>query len=109
MSRTMPVDCPHGVTIDWGDFGPCQDCCEHGDDDCPNLEDCPECTDVRSRADALLDRMARAEDVLLGLAADADLSVLVQIPAVRELAKAFVYANYSPLGNAWRDALEATS
>ena len=49
MSRTLPTDCPHGVTVDWGDFGPCQDCSDHGDDDCPNLTDCPDCATGRQR------------------------------------------------------------
>lgn len=39
----MPVDCQHGVTIDWGDFGPCQDCNDHPGESCPSLVDCPEC------------------------------------------------------------------
>lgn len=43
MGRMMPVDCQHGVTIDWGDFGPCQDCDDHPGESCPNLVDCPEC------------------------------------------------------------------
>ena len=48
MGRMMPEDCPHGVTIDWGDFGPCRDCDEHGDDECPNLEPCPQCEAERT-------------------------------------------------------------
>jgi hypothetical protein len=44
MSRTHPTDCEHGVTVDWGDFGPCRNCDDHPDtDDCPNLVDCPDC------------------------------------------------------------------
>jgi len=43
MSRTLPLDCKHGVTVDWGDFGPCQDCDDHPGEDCPNLGDCELC------------------------------------------------------------------
>lgn len=43
MSRTMPTECEHGEIVDWGDFGPCQDCDEHPDDDCPNFRDCRQC------------------------------------------------------------------
>ena len=46
-SRTMPTDCEHGVTIDYGDFGPCQDCDTDHDpmlpDVCPNFQRCAEC------------------------------------------------------------------
>lgn len=42
-SRTMPYVCPHGVEVDAGDFGPCQDCETHGDDDCPNYTPCAQC------------------------------------------------------------------
>lgn len=43
MGRTIPTDCAHGVTVDWGDFGPCQNCDEHPDEGCPNLVDCAAC------------------------------------------------------------------
>ena len=47
MGRTLPMECEHGVTIDWGDFGPCQGNCErvHPEDldDCPDFERCLEC------------------------------------------------------------------
>lgn len=46
MSRTMPTECEHGEIVDWGDFGPCQGDCDH-DDDCPNFQDCPDCTKER--------------------------------------------------------------
>jgi hypothetical protein len=39
----MPTECRHGFVVDWGDFGECQNCDEHGDGDCPNLAECPEC------------------------------------------------------------------
>jgi hypothetical protein len=42
-SRYLPTECEHGVTVDDGDFGPCQDCDEHGDDPCPNFHQCPKC------------------------------------------------------------------
>lgn len=46
MGRTHPTECRHGVVIDWGDFGPCQNCDEHPDtDDCPNLRDCLTCAE----------------------------------------------------------------
>jgi hypothetical protein len=41
--RTMPTECAHGVTVDWGDFGPCQNCDEHGDELCPNVQRCWQC------------------------------------------------------------------
>jgi hypothetical protein len=43
MSRYMPTVCVHGVTVDWGDFGPCQNCDNHADWECPNLANCPKC------------------------------------------------------------------
>ena len=49
MSRTLPTDCPHAVTVDWGDFGPCLDCNVHGFGECPNLTDCSECAAGRQR------------------------------------------------------------
>lgn len=51
----MPVDCHHGRTIDWGDFGPCQNCAEHDwSDDCPNFEPCDLCAveQAQGRAEA---------------------------------------------------------
>jgi hypothetical protein len=42
MGRYMPTECQHGTVVDWGDFGPCQDCNKHGDD-CPNFADCKLC------------------------------------------------------------------
>lgn len=43
-SRRLPTECHHGTTVDWGDFGPCQDCSEHGwDGDCPNFTPCEQC------------------------------------------------------------------
>lgn len=43
MGRTLPYECKHGVVIAWNDFGPCQNCDEHEDEECPNFEDCPDC------------------------------------------------------------------
>ena len=43
VSRMMPTECLHGVIVDWGDFGPCQDCAVHDEWDCPNLATCPDC------------------------------------------------------------------
>jgi hypothetical protein len=37
-SRTMPTFCPHGVCLDWGDFGP---------DEGPNGEPCERCDNER--------------------------------------------------------------
>lgn len=53
MGRYLPTECEHGVTIDWGDFGPCQDCSTDHDDDspCPNYPTCAEC--VSDGAEAL--------------------------------------------------------
>lgn len=48
MGRAMPTDCTHGVTVDWGDFGPCQDCDEHEGLDCPNIADCEQCESARA-------------------------------------------------------------
>lgn len=42
-SRMMPMECAHGWTVDWGDFGPCQDCDEHDGERCPNYTPCPQC------------------------------------------------------------------
>lgn len=36
-SRTLPTDCPHGRTLDWGDFGP------GPGDGTVGAEHCPEC------------------------------------------------------------------
>jgi hypothetical protein len=43
MSRTMPTECKHSFVVDWGDFGPCQNCDIHADWECPNLANCPKC------------------------------------------------------------------
>lgn len=43
-SRTLPTECQHGVVIDHGDFGPCQDCDDHDLGDCPNFVDCEQCS-----------------------------------------------------------------
>lgn len=43
MSRDLPTECEHGVVVDWGHFGPCQDCAEHPGEDCPNFGTCEEC------------------------------------------------------------------
>jgi hypothetical protein len=64
-SRTMPMDCEHGVTVDWGDFGPCQDCAEHNwDDNCPNIVECPDCADDLAR----LQRQVDAERAVIAAA-----------------------------------------
>ena len=42
-SRTLPTECEHGVVVDFGDFGPCDDCNEHELGDCPNFQTCDEC------------------------------------------------------------------
>lgn len=42
-SRMLPTECKHGTVLDWGDFGPCQDCDEHDGEPCPNLAVCPQC------------------------------------------------------------------
>lgn len=51
MGRMLPVDCEHGVTIDWGDFGPCQGLCEENHpedlDDCPDYERCEQCEEAK--------------------------------------------------------------
>lgn len=52
MGRMLPIDCPHGLVLDWGDFGPCQDCDEHPGRKCPNyLDSCPECRGPRASND----------------------------------------------------------
>ena len=48
MGRMMPINCRHGFTVDWGDFGHCQDCDEHDDGACPNLSDCPDYETARN-------------------------------------------------------------
>lgn len=45
-SRTLPTECHHGVTVDWGDFGSCQGYCDiegHDPWDCPDKPGCREC------------------------------------------------------------------
>jgi hypothetical protein len=45
-SRTLPTECHHGRTVDWGDFGPCQGYCYengHPSSKCPDYEPCPDC------------------------------------------------------------------
>lgn len=43
MGRMMPIECPHGVIVDWGDFG--------GDDE--KHPACPACDAIPSTADHL--------------------------------------------------------
>lgn len=38
MSRTMPTECPHGVVLDWGDFGPNQDDPQQGVGTCEKCD-----------------------------------------------------------------------
>lgn len=47
-SRVLPTECKHGTVLDWGDFGPCQDCDEHDGEPCPNLAVCPQCEAVQT-------------------------------------------------------------
>lgn len=58
-SRTLPIECHHGTTVDYGDFGPCQDCAEHDWADCPNFVACEQC--LAEEADA---RLKRIEDAV---------------------------------------------
>lgn len=58
MGRTMPTECEHGTTIDYGDFGPCQDCSEHDEGECPNFRDCEQCqADREARWPAVLEEL----------------------------------------------------
>ena len=43
MGRDMPVYCPHGKVVDWGDFGP---------EDGTRPPKCPDCITDRARAQA---------------------------------------------------------
>jgi hypothetical protein len=54
-SRTLPYECQHGTTIDYGDFGPCQDCSEHEGAPCPNFVDCERC-EAEGREQRAIDR-----------------------------------------------------
>lgn len=58
-SRTMPYVCPHGVEVDAGDFGPCQDCETHGDAECPNFTSCERCDNdaMQARMDWALEHL----------------------------------------------------
>jgi hypothetical protein len=38
MGRTIPYECPHGRTLDWGDFGPDPDDGSVGVDRCEKCE-----------------------------------------------------------------------
>lgn len=60
MGRTMPSECDHGVVLDWGDFGPCQDCSEHGGDACPNFSRCGACeAETEVKAERVAERLRR--------------------------------------------------
>ena len=51
------MECEHGVTIDWGHFGPCQDCeIDHpGEPNCPNFTTCEDCDADFSDGEATID------------------------------------------------------
>lgn len=49
MGRYLPTVCQHGIEVDAGDFGPCQNCDDHGDDPCPNFKACHQCDAIRRR------------------------------------------------------------
>ena len=51
MGRSMPVECEHGVTIDWGDFG--------GDD--PQHQECPQCEQEQKEAASRFEQFLLAE------------------------------------------------
>jgi hypothetical protein len=54
MGRTHPTECPHGVTVDWGDFGP------DPHDGSVGAQECDQCRAEREAwADALMDRLTR--------------------------------------------------
>ena len=62
MGRMTPINCHHGFTVDWGDFGPCQDCDEHDDGACPNLRDCPDCETASNDRMEQIDAWRRMAD-----------------------------------------------
>lgn len=52
MSRTLPQECEHGRTVDWGDFGP---------DDDSRPEPCPDCEAKRSAQAAWFEQVLYGE------------------------------------------------
>lgn len=68
MGRTLPVECHHGVTVDWGDFGYCQGDCErfHPENlaDCPDLPGCDLCEQEEQRTEGV--RWASIGDAIRG-------------------------------------------
>ena len=51
-SRTLPYDCKHGKTLDWGDFGPDPDDGQVGAQECLKCQAASEDIAVISRAQA---------------------------------------------------------
>lgn len=60
MGRTLPTECPHGVIVDWGDFGPTCPLALEADEEyteycldpewCPSCyTDCPQCAEKDER------------------------------------------------------------
>lgn len=55
MGRTLPMECHHGTTVDWGDFGSCQGYCDehgHSSRDCPDVPGCEQCREETAQATA---------------------------------------------------------
>ena len=43
MTRRIDEECRHGDAAEWTVVGPCLNCDDHDDDDCPSLEVCWQC------------------------------------------------------------------
>jgi hypothetical protein len=67
MGRSLPVECPHGYTFDWGDFGPScplaraanedYECYCLDPDNCESCyPKCPDCTEEQHQRDEAHDR-----------------------------------------------------
>ncbi|HMG44597.1 MAG TPA: hypothetical protein VK611_24905 [Acidimicrobiales bacterium] len=72
MSRTLPTECPHGRTLDWGDFGP------DPDDGSVGAEHCPWCNQPQD----LVDRYGPAVVLWLGRLLMASGSVLAALSTI---------------------------
>jgi hypothetical protein len=63
-SRMMPIYCPHGVCIDWGDFGPSGGAEDDPGDRCAACEEAAELTQAKWENDIRADERRRIADLL---------------------------------------------